>query len=111
MMTETKRTLSPAQREFALAMKNRRKQTGRYFPKWAEVLTVIEGLGYRRPCTRAEREFQVAMTAWKRRAGTNFPKWSDVFDVLLGIGYVRPGKDDVDHSGAACRSPRSGEPP
>jgi hypothetical protein len=87
-MTETKPAPSPEQREFAAAM----KRTGKTYPRWQDVIDVIEGLGYRRAGEGAAAELAAATQAWKRANQTNFPAWRVIFDILTaGIGYTRMG--------------------
>jgi len=103
--TETEVTYTPEQLEFAAAMGAHRKQTGKLFPTWAEVLSVFEGLGYRRPdelvgdapagddgevCySPAEMAFMRSMQEWKKANATLYPKWAEVMTVLLNLGWAR----------------------
>ena len=46
-------TPQDAEREFAQAMQDYKKHSGRLFPTWSEVLEVLQGLGYQKtesPC-------------------------------------------------------------
>jgi hypothetical protein len=44
--TTCDREYSDAEMEFMMAMNNYKKQSGRMFPTWSEVLEVLKGLGY-----------------------------------------------------------------
>lgn len=44
----SERDYTPDEVEFAKAMYEYRRKTGRQFPSWAEVLDVVKSLGYRK---------------------------------------------------------------
>jgi hypothetical protein len=46
--TTTERDYSVAETEFMFAMQEYKKQSGRMFPTWSEVLEVLQGLGYQK---------------------------------------------------------------
>jgi hypothetical protein len=47
--TTCEREYSVAEMEFMQAMQEYKKQSGRMFPTWSEVLEVLQGLGYEKP--------------------------------------------------------------
>jgi hypothetical protein len=46
--TTDERELAPEVREFARAVDDYKRASGRMFPTWSEVLEVLTGLGYRK---------------------------------------------------------------
>jgi hypothetical protein len=48
--TTCERDYSAAELEFMWAMHEYKGRTGRQFPTWSEVLEVLAGLGYSKPC-------------------------------------------------------------
>ena len=65
--TTCERDYSEAEKEFMLAMDEYKRQSGRTFPTWSEVLEVLRGLGYEKAAE--DRSVDDAPTAIVQEAG------------------------------------------
>jgi hypothetical protein len=63
--TTCERDYSAAELEFMQAMQEYKKESGRMFPTWSEVLEVLENLGYGKPGSDAEQAPATTETATK----------------------------------------------
>jgi len=52
--TTSEREYTEAEMEFMLAMNEYKRQSGRMFPTWSEVLEVLHGLGYVKPASGSQ---------------------------------------------------------
>jgi hypothetical protein len=63
--TTCERDYSQAEIEFMKAMQEYKKQSGRMFPTWSEVLEVLCGMGYEKPSAEQELVFAAKSQATK----------------------------------------------
>jgi len=90
---------SPDETEFLQAINAFRETEGRPFPSHAEIIKVLENIGYINNVTTYHTSisplFALALNAYKRCSGRVFPMWAEVLAILKGMGYrKRDGGDD-----------------
>ena len=82
---------SDAEAEWLKVLLRWKQRTGRVLPSSAELLGLLERLGYSRAAGSLEpAELEFALSQYRERTCKRFPTWSEVLALLVALGYERP---------------------